>query len=94
MAERHLEDIRFRLQEMQSAKPIRVPYANNAQQVAQRWNQVQRQIQDLERQKHDLELTLWRDTLELRTKLLDERREYQGTQRRMSFLTGGSYGRV
>ena len=94
MAGRHLEDIKFRLEEMQSAKPIRLPHAANAHQIAQRWNQVQKQIADLERQKHDLQLSLWRDTLELRTKLLEERREYQATQRRQGFLTGEQYGGV
>jgi hypothetical protein len=39
-----------------------------------------------------VQLQLWKDTLELRTQLLEERSQYHATSRRMRFLAGGSYG--
>ena len=38
-----------------------------------------------------MQLTLWRDTLDLRKELVTERGEYQATRRRMDFLGGGTY---
>ena len=55
-------------------------------------NDVERGILDLEKQKRFLELALWRDTQELRTALVDARREGALTRRRVTYLGGGSYG--
>ena len=59
-----------------------------------RVNSIERQIVDLERQEHDVELGLWKDTLELRSSLLNERGDYQATRRRINLLSGGDYGRI
>lgn len=55
-------------------------------------NEVERRILDLEKQKRALELTVWRDTVELRTDVLTERVEQHAMRRRLSLLTGGPYG--
>lgn len=55
-------------------------------------NEAERRILDLEKQKRALQLTLWRDTVDLRTNLLTERVEQQAMDRRLSLLSGGAYG--
>jgi hypothetical protein len=44
----------------------------------------------LRKQKRALQLTLWRDTVELRTNLLTERVEQRALDRRLSLLSGGA----
>lgn len=92
LAERHKRDIQHRLGEMFEARSITKML--NPADDGRRLNTVERQIIDLERQEHDAELGLWKDTLELRTQLLEERTEYQATRRRINLLSGGQYGRV
>ncbi len=90
LAEKHLADIHWRLNELLAQRPIRVKYARIQDDRQQRDNQ--RQILDLEKQKRDVQLTLWRDLTDLRRELGDERREYRATKDRMTYLTGGAYG--
>ena len=91
IAERQLLDVKDSLVELNEQKPLPLRYPINPQQTHQRWNQVQRQIIDLEKQKHNIEQMLWRDTLDLRQAVLNERQEYQSTKRRVAFLAGGDY---
>ncbi|MBI3835982.1 MAG: hypothetical protein HY287_16775 [Planctomycetes bacterium] len=47
---------------------------------------MERQILHLERQNRALEVALWRDTKELCSTLLEERREQEGMKRRLGYL--------
>jgi len=90
LAQKHLSDIQCRLDEMLDRKPLRLEglgfYDDH------RLTEVEKQILDLERQQRAIQTHLWRDVLDLRKELLDERREYRATQNRMNFLGGGIDG--
>ena len=92
LAERHKRDLQHRLGEMFEARSITKML--NPADGGKRLGAVERSILDLERQEHEVELGLWKDTLELRSQLLEERTEYQATRRRISLLSGGGYGRI
>ena len=89
--ERHLKDVEKRLEEAIAKRPLPIKYPADPQGHAQQWNQAQKLVLDLERQQRDLQVTLWRDLLDLRKALLEERREHRALNRRMQFL-GGGYG--
>jgi hypothetical protein len=90
LAQTHLEGLQANLEQLRSRLTWRGGYS--ARIPRDRAEQdLERQILDLERQEREIEVTVWRDTLELRRELVDERREYQATRGRMNFLTGGSY---
>lgn len=55
-------------------------------------NEAERRILDLGRQKRALELTLWRDTVELRSDVLTERIEQHAMERRLALISGGALG--
>ena len=59
--------------------------------LGQSVSEVERQILNLEWQKRALELALWKDTHELRSNLVEERREQDSTRRRIDYLVGGEY---
>jgi hypothetical protein len=48
-------------------------------------------LMDLEKNKRDEELSLWKDTLELRTKAMEESSQYEAIRQRVELLTGGPY---
>lgn len=87
LARRHLSDIQWRLDALLERRPLRRPYAISVPQQEKLANDLERQILDLEKQKRDVQVTLWRDTLELRQALLEERGEYADTRRRMAYLS-------
>ena len=89
LASHHKGEIRSRLTELSGAlsiaRMLKLPDSDR------RINNVERMIVDLEKQERDTELNLWKDTLELRTNLLEARTQYHATSRRMNFLAGGAY---
>lgn len=89
--QRHLDDVQWRLDELLERRPLRRRGAFSIDDGEV--NDVERGILDLEKQKRALELTLWRDTQELRSTLVNERREAALTRRRVSYLVGSSDGR-
>jgi hypothetical protein len=90
LAARHHQDIRHRLSEMFEAfsicQMLKLPESDR------RLGNIERSILDLEKQERDAQLGLWKDTLELRTTLFEERSQSCATRRRMQFLAGGTYG--
>ena len=92
LAQRHKRDLQHRLGEMFEARSLTKML--NPGDGGRRLSAVERSILDLERQDHEVELGLWKDTLQLRSQLLEERTEYQATRRRINLLSGGQYGRV
>ncbi|NQV80119.1 MAG: hypothetical protein HQ495_06160 [Alphaproteobacteria bacterium] len=91
LAEKHLTDIQWRLDALLERRPLRHRYSIASPQQERLANEMERQILDLEKQKRDVHLTLWRDTLELRQSLLTERQEYRETRRRMAYLSGPTW---
>jgi hypothetical protein len=90
LAKRHLADIQQRLDELAERRPLRRPYGPAA--FRDRTEaELERQILDLEKQRRDVQITLWRDTLDLRKELVTERGEYRATRRRIDFLGGGTH---
>ena len=89
-ADKHLADIQWRLDEVMARKPLRLGGIGSFDDL--KLTDVEKQILDLERQKRDVEVALWRDVLELRKTLVTERREYRETRNRMAYLAGGSNG--
>jgi hypothetical protein len=93
LADKHLRDLQWRLDALLERRPLRAPHLSISRQQEKLGNELERQVLDLERQKRDIQITLWRDTLELRRALLTERQENAETQRRMAYLAPGSgYG--
>ena len=88
--QRHLDDVRWRHDELMERKPLRRRTAFTVDDGE--INDVERNLLDLEKQKRALELALWKDTQELRVTLMTERREGELTRRRVTYLGGGSYG--
>lgn len=86
LGRRQLEDLELRLVEAQERRPVALRYPIGGEDRARM--DADRQIQELERQRRALELALWKDTLELRRVLLDERRERDATARRLTYLSG------
>lgn len=81
ITQRHLNEVQRRLDELLERKPFRRQgpvFPDDAS-----LTDVERQILMLEFQKRDLEVNLWRDTQELRTSLVSERRECETTRRRI-----------
>jgi hypothetical protein len=90
LADKHLRDLQWRLDALLERRPLRSLHFSLAPQQEKLANELERQILDLERQKRDVQITLWRDTLELRRALLTERQENAETQKRMAYLAPGS----
>lgn len=90
LTRKHLADVQWRLDELMERRPLRRRTAFTVDDGE--LNDVERGILDLEKQKRFLELALWRDTQELRSTLVDARREGELTRRRVTYLSGGSYG--
>lgn len=92
ITQRHLRDVDARLDELRERKPFRRqgPFFPDDASLTE----VERQILNLELQRRAAELDLFRDTHELRSTLVDARREQDAVGRRMRYLTGGSVGRV
>ena len=90
MMQRHLQDVRWRLDELIQRRPLRRqgPLAVDDGDV----NPIEREILNLEKEQRLLELSLWRDTLELRAALVKERQEAEQTRRRIGYLSGGADG--
>jgi len=86
LADKHLRDLQWRLDALLERRPLHAPHLSIAPQQEKLANELERQILDLERQKRDVQVTLWRDTLELRRALLTERQENSETQKRMAYL--------
>lgn len=91
LADKHLRDLQWRLDALLERRPLRAPHLSMSPQQEKLGNELERQILDLERQKRDVQITLWRDTLELRRALLTERQENAETQKRMAYLAPGSF---
>jgi hypothetical protein len=92
LTERHLRDVQWRLDELLERKPLRLRGPGFQDDAT--LTDVEREILNLEWQKRALEKDLWKDTQELRTNLVTERREQETTRRRISYLAGGSYGGI
>jgi len=89
MAEKHLADIKFRLNDLLDEKSITKML--NLPSEGKKLTNIERQILDLEKQQRDIQTRLWKDTLDLQSNLLQERSEYQATKRRSRFLGGEGY---
>ncbi len=89
LTQRQIEDIQRELEELRARKPFRPRYMPGDDGTL---TEIERVIFDLEKQQRALELTLWRDTQKLRTSLVTQRREQDATQRRITYLLGGSDG--
>jgi len=89
MADKHLADIKFRLNDLLEDRSITkmLHFPIDGKKLVD----IERQILDLEKQQRDIQSRLWKDTLELQTKLLQERSEYLATKRRSRFLGGEGY---
>jgi hypothetical protein len=90
LATKHHKEISSKLTEMSEARFL--TQLLNPPDGGKQLNNIERMILDLEKQQRDEETHLWKDILELRTTLLEERSEYHATSRRMRFLSGGVYG--
>lgn len=92
LTQRHLEDVRWRLEELIERRPLRRrgPFARDDGEV----NSIEREILNLEKEQRLLELSLWRDTQELRGELVKQRQEAEQTRRRIGYLSGGGDGRA
>lgn len=90
MAQKHIADIDFRLEDVRSQlsilRMIHGPLAHKET------GTVERRLLDLERQKRQVQRQLWQDTAELEQNLLEQRSDYVTAQRRMEMLQGGPYG--
>ena len=89
MAEKHLSDIKFRLNDFLDERSITKML--NLPIDGKKLTHIERQILDLEKQQRDIQTRLWKDTLDLQSTLLQERSEYQATKRRSRFLGGEGY---
>ncbi|MCB9852793.1 MAG: hypothetical protein H6819_06835 [Phycisphaerales bacterium] len=92
LQQRHLKDIQFRIDELMERKPLRRPGLGFYDDAT--LTEVERQILKLELEKRDVELALWRDTHELRSSLVNERRDREATRRRLGYFVAGDYGGV
>jgi hypothetical protein len=90
LGKRQLQDVDQSIEHLRGQIPLRPRGPGHY--VDGTLNEAERLIFDLERQKRALELTLWRDTVELRTSVLTERVEQHALRRRLSVLGGGLYG--
>jgi len=88
LAQKHLSDLQWRLDALLARRPLRRGYGGIPAQQEKLSSDLERQILDLERQKREVQLNLWRDTLELRQSVVSERQEYGETRRRMHYLAG------
>lgn len=90
MAQKHIADIDFRLEDVRSQlsilSMIHGPLAHKET------GTVERRLLDLERQKRQVQRQLWQDTAELEQNLLEQRSDYVTAKRRMEMLQGGSDG--
>ena len=88
LLQRHLDDIKWRLDELMRQRPLRTGYALQEGKLSD----VERQLLDLEKQKRALELAMWRDTNELKGELMAQRLDREDLRRRIGYLAGDSYG--
>lgn len=86
-ARRHRSDIKWRLEQLMKHRPlVRV--------IDGQINDVEKQIFDLEKQLRLVDVTEWRDLLDLRKAIAEQRQEYHATRARMDFLAGGYAGQA
>ena len=85
LTRKQIDDIEWRLDQMVSRRPLAPPLDGKIPEV-------EKQIIDLERQKRQAEVNEWRDVLELRRAMADERRAYSAAKARSHYLGGGSSG--
>jgi len=90
MAEKHLSDIKWRLDDCLDNRGLLTMLKLSG--TEKRLTAVEKQVLDLERQQRDIQVHLWKDTLDLQSLLLKERSEKLATERRMGFLRGTDYG--
>ncbi len=88
LADRHAKEIKWRLDDLRT----RIPQLGYGVASDGSLSDTERQALDLEKQKREVQSKLWNDVVQLKRDLFTERSEYQGTMRRFSFLSGGSYG--
>jgi len=86
--DKHIREIRHRHMEVQEA--LSITRMHKSQDPAKREANLERELLSLEENKRNEELALWKDTLELRTKAIEETRLYKAILGRARFLTGGS----
>ena len=90
IAQKHIADIDFRLEDVRSQLSIlRMLHGPLDQRDA---GTVERRLLDLERQKRQAQRQLWQDTAELEQSLLEQRAEYITAKRRMDMLLGDADG--
>lgn len=83
LTRKQIDDIQWRIDDLMSRRPIHpLPEGKIAE--------AEKMIIDLERQKQQAEVNEWRDLLEIRRALLEERRAYDGASARWRYL--GGYG--
>jgi len=85
LTRQHLADVQWRLDQIAERKPISVPGDGKL-------SDVEKQIIDLEKQKRQIQLNEWRDLLDLRKAVAEERRAYHNVTARMNYLAGGYDG--
>ena len=90
LGSRQIADIQTRLTELRERMPFKSAWARRYDDGEV--TDLERQIDALEMQKRTLELALWRDTQELRTGLVDSRRELDTARRRIGNRVGGIEG--
>jgi len=90
LAQKHLEEITAKISALKERKPFRpdIPSVNCDEELSD----LEKAISDLERQKREVEVMVWRDITELRRECLTERQEYKSTSKRMGILMGGEHG--
>lgn len=87
LTRKQIDDIQWRIDDLMPRRPIHpLPEGKIAE--------AEKMIIDLERQKQQAEVNEWRDLLELRRALLEERRAYDGASARWRYLGGYGAGRT
>ncbi len=86
LTKHHLDDTKRRVEALRERVPLR-PRGPGFYDDAT-LTPVEREIFDLEKQERALEMALWRDTQELRTTLVEQRRDRHALERRIGYLAG------
>jgi len=85
LTRKQIDDIQWRIDGLMPRRPIHpLPEGKIAE--------AEKMIIDLERQKRQAEVNEWRDLLELRRAIMEERRAYEGAEARWRYLGGGGLG--
>jgi hypothetical protein len=83
LTKKQLSDIQWRIDDLMGRRPIHLPPEGKIPEA-------EKMIIDLEHQKRQAEVNEWRDLLELRRALVDERKAYEAANARWRYLSGGS----